>query len=75
MLKIDDSRFNALQWRDITPAKLEELLEGATIQGFELCNYPLTDGVILEVIKGDRHEAAIIENDHRGIMKARIAKI
>jgi len=44
---IEESAFNALEWRAIDGEKIDEALTGATVIGAEPVDYPETDGLII----------------------------
>lgn len=44
---VTEEVFNNLDWEDVEDTSVDSLLEGKTVVGVELVDYPLTDGMLI----------------------------
>lgn len=47
MIPLEEIEFNNLDWQEVEPAELDNLISNYTVMGAEPISYPLTQGVIL----------------------------
>ena len=76
MIPLEETEFNNLEWQEVEPAELDNLISNYTVMGAEPISYPLTQGVILYLKAAEQPAIAIeIVSDCEGYVTVNKAVI